>query len=372
MTKQDEKKLCSGCMACVRICPKECIRVDLSNKRKIVQMIDMQKCVQCHQCTRVCPHEGLASLHKPLAGYTGVAKKRKTLYNASSGGIASLLYEYCLKHHIPCVGVTFNSELALKYRFLENNRDIHYAQGSKYAFSNMGIIYEKVATALSEKRVLFIGLPCHVEALKKYLEVKNANIQNLMTVDIVCHGVTPPLFFQEHIEFLRKRYGRINDIRFREKKNQYGVTLFDDKEKIIAKRYRFEDEYMLLFQNGYYLDACYRCRFAKGDRVGDLTIKDCTGSGFKSLSGIYPIQSSVLVNTLLGESILDQLREEKVIYTYKCSTEMIIGADQMLQMPSPMPTAYSFFYLLESLVGYRMAAQIIYGYQRLVSTREKR
>ena len=362
MIKHNENKLCSGCMACVRICPKECIKIDLSDKKRIIQQIDIQKCIKCNYCYMVCPHEGLSSVKKPIAGYSGVAKNRKTLHEASSGGIASLLYEYGLKHNISCVGVTFDGELRLKYKFIGNETDIHYAQGSKYAFSDMGKIYDDVVTRLVEQRVIFIGLPCHVEALKKYLEIKKANIQNLFTVDIVCHGVTAPLFFHKHIEFLLKRYGRIKDIRFREKDNQFGVTLCGDQKNIIAKRHRNEDEYMLLYLNGFYIETCYKCRFAKKNRVGDFTIKDCTGFGFKCLSGVHPIQSSILVNTPLGESFLEQIRHENTLYTYKCSAEKIIQADTMLQRPSILPTMYHTFYMLESLFGYRIAARILYGY----------
>ena len=37
--------------------------------------------------------------------------------------------------------------------------------------------------ALKENnKILFIGLPCHVAALKKYMEVRKQNIQNLYTI----------------------------------------------------------------------------------------------------------------------------------------------------------------------------------------------
>lgn len=65
-------------------------------------------------------------------------------------------------------------------------------RNSKYVYSDAGNIYYEVGKNLVNQRgVLFIGLPCQVAALKKYLFVKKISLELLFTVDIVCHGTTP-------------------------------------------------------------------------------------------------------------------------------------------------------------------------------------
>ena len=56
--------------------------------------------------------------------------------------------------------------------------------------------------SLPEKneKVLFIGLPCQVAALKQYIDLYKLNRNLLTLVDIVCHGVTPQDYLKTHIE----------------------------------------------------------------------------------------------------------------------------------------------------------------------------
>ncbi len=46
--------LCTGCGACMRVCPTGAI----SGKRKAQHTIDQSRCIDCGACGRVCPVEG--------------------------------------------------------------------------------------------------------------------------------------------------------------------------------------------------------------------------------------------------------------------------------------------------------------------------
>lgn len=65
-------------------------------------------------------------------------------------------------------------------------------QGSKYVQSSLGNIFKDVQKKLkNDIFVLFSGTPCQVDALKSYLR---KDYPNLLTVDIICHGVPSEQF----------------------------------------------------------------------------------------------------------------------------------------------------------------------------------
>lgn len=45
-----DKACCTGCAACVRVCPSDAIRI-ISNKA----VIDPTKCIECGNCIEACP-----------------------------------------------------------------------------------------------------------------------------------------------------------------------------------------------------------------------------------------------------------------------------------------------------------------------------
>lgn len=63
---------------------------------------------------------------------------------------------------------------------------IHFAR-SKHVKSNQAGIYDNVVEKLKNRnKILFIGLPCRVAAVKSYIVILLANIsENLYTVDLL-------------------------------------------------------------------------------------------------------------------------------------------------------------------------------------------
>lgn len=54
-----DEKHCSGCGACISICPKECISFITNDRGNIVPRIDEQLCIHCNLCKKTCPREHL-------------------------------------------------------------------------------------------------------------------------------------------------------------------------------------------------------------------------------------------------------------------------------------------------------------------------
>lgn len=73
---------------------------------------------------------------------------------------------------------------------------------SKYVQSNQIGVYQRIRDELQRGRiVLYSGTPCQVAGLKSYLGRK---YDNLITVDVFCHGVGSPFYWEKYIQYVSK------------------------------------------------------------------------------------------------------------------------------------------------------------------------
>ena len=110
------------------------------------------------------------------------------------------------------------------YVCCETKKELYHLQGSKYVQSSLGNIFKDVQKKLkNDIFVLFSGTPCQVDALKSYLR---KDYPNLLTVDIICHGVPSEQFFNDYIHYTQKKIGgEISEFKFRDKSSGWGYNL---------------------------------------------------------------------------------------------------------------------------------------------------
>lgn len=369
----EKNNACSGCRACEAICPKECIKINVLGRKEFTKIIKKKECTNCHLCEWVCPHTAHIDLKEPLKGFNAYALKSSVIRRSSSGGIASSMYEYCMENSITGIGVLFDGNFNLNYTAIKNERQMRKAAGSKYVYSDMSGIHSLVANELCNgKKVLFIGLPCHATGLLNYCKLKNIDTENLITVDLVCHGVVMPIYFTEHlcrVVGLRMNTNFEGNILFRAKSNPYGLTV-TNKSTVIYDKSRYKDEYMKLYLAGMYAKSCCQCKFAQQNRIGDITIKDCNTPWDKRKDNSVANQSSVLINSLKGMELWDCLREGK-IKTEEYWVKDIINEDERLQFPSPTLNKYDWFGKIEKYFGHSMAVSILCYLSSIVQNRRK-
>lgn len=160
--------------------------------------------------------------------------------------------------------------------------------------------------------VLFIGLPCQVAGLKATL---GKEYKNLLTIDLICHGVTPTVYLQQHIKNIEKQVRSVADkILFRDPQyctDEYNFTLYG-KEKLI---YRTHGLGMDLYQHGYhgalnYRENCYTCKYAQRNRIGDITLGDFSGLGKEvPIDFLTKSTNCVLVNTVKGQNAIQKISD---------------------------------------------------------------
>lgn len=285
--------MCTGCMACVQKCSKNAISI-VDNLLSLNASIDPQLCVNCNQCYSVCQQNESVPSRTPICAYQGWATDTEVRKNGSSGGVAAAVSKAFIKNGGSVVSCVFeNGDFV--FEIAENEKDLAKFSGSKYVKSNPITAYEKVRVTLKEKPVLFIGLPCHVAAMKKYIGKNN---ENLYTIDLICHGTPSKKLLEKYLLQHNAVLGKQKSVSFRQKK-QYGLrTTTGNFTNGIC------DSFSLSFLSALnFTENCYHCNYAKLERVSDVTLGDSWGSTLSEEQQRKGI-SLILCQTEKGEQLL--------------------------------------------------------------------
>lgn len=277
-----ETEKCTGCMACMNTCHQNAIFFQQNEEGFLYPVIDSSKCIDCGLCTKVCPVNNPTKKQEPIKVYSGWSNDEKTRINSSSGGAFTEIAKVVLDRHGVVFGCALNEKLQAVHTWIDNIDDIKKLQGSKYVQSQINNSYKQAKEFLKQNRhVLFSGTPCQIAGLKKYL---GKDYDNLITVDIICHGVPSPQIFEDYKKYLLNSqcFSDIKNIGFRDKKNSwfyfnllvYGYSKIDGHLKTYIGTY-FNDPYIRGFLRNVFLrPSCYKCMYSTPNRVSDFTIAD--------------------------------------------------------------------------------------------------
>ena len=335
---------CSACGVCINICPKGCISYLKKETGTKVAVINKNSCVNCHLCKKVCPQldtvEGLES----FVCYAAWSFDDTIRTNSASGGIATELYRFFSDKGYKLAGVSMTPMHTAEFSLSDSFESMPAYRNSKYVYSDAGNIYYEVGKNLVNQRgVLFIGLPCQVAALKKYLFVKKISLELLFTVDIVCHGTTPEQFLGEHIEHIeKKKKKKTIHVEFRdpeEKTSSFTFSLKDAEHTFYKRRVKANDVYQIGYHAGItYRDNCYSCQFATRKRQGDITLADFSYVGsYEFCSYSNENVSCVLINSKKGESLFSELCSTDRIFYEKRPIEEEVTTEKQLNYPTRVP-----------------------------------
>lgn len=308
------KENCTGCGCCINICPKKCIIFKKNEEGFLYPFIDENKCIDCSLCFNRCP------INNPLKNVISKCiiarvKDEEELINSASGGISNLLAEAFLKIGGIVFGAAYNDKLEVEHIKIDKLTDLYKIRSSKYVQSNLKETFLEINKLLEKDiKVLFIGTPCQVHGLKKFL---NKEYCNLLTADLICHGVPSPLLFQHYIKWEERILKEtITSINFRDKtkkgwSNTYYVKITTKTKTKIVKFKKNLYGYDFIHANNY-RESCYRCKYSNLNRVGDITLGDCWG--IKKKDEIYSKNgvSLVLINTQNGEEIFKSIENQCV------------------------------------------------------------
>ena len=324
-----EKQKCTGCFACINVCPKQCIATQEDEMGHIYPVIDKQLCINCNLCKKVCPVNEKPDCVKPLKTFAAYSLDEDEHRKSSSGGVATAFSRKVIEAGGVVYGASSKFSDKIEHIRVENIEELEFLQGSKYVHSRIGESYSYVKKDLQNgRKVLFIGTPCQIAGLKNFLKVDN---ENLITVDLICHGVPSQKLLNDCVGKYKSPNSKIS---FRNSKG-YSLEIKDIKEnKLQYQKSLYKNFYYIGFMKSlYFRDSCYTCNYAKAERCSDFTIGDFWGLNknnvrFKHKDGV----SVVLINTSKGKAFWRNAKND--FYYEERSFEEAYNGNVQLRRPS--------------------------------------
>lgn len=331
-----DKTACTGCGACVSVCPKAAITMCADEEGFLYPSVDQKLCIGCDLCEKRCPAGKTHPENRPLI--LGAKNRDDAVREASSsGGVFTALAKETLAQGGVVFGAAFDPALHLEHVGAFDEADLAAMRGSKYLQSEAADAIGHAAALLAKDiPVLFSGTPCQVAGLLAKVGTKHRG--KLLTVDFVCHGVPSPGVFASYIKALEEKHGkRVVSYTFRDKrhgwKDFYAVATFEDGSEHMGSQR--EEPYLYGFlQNLYLRPSCTRCDNLRGNyHVSDITIADLWG-----VQQICPDMdddrglSLVMVNSQKGREALHACRES--VSTFAVDTEPMQRQNPSIYVPA--------------------------------------
>ena len=360
------KQACCGCSACVQRCPKHCISLREDSEGFLYPQVDTESCIDCGLCEKVCPmlhhsEEG----QKPIAVYAAKNKDEEIRRTSSSGGVFTALAEEIIRKGGVVFGACFNTDWEVVHDYAETVEGLSRFRGSKYVQSRIGETYRQVETFLkSGREVLFSGTPCQIAGLRMFLKKE---YENLLTVDVICHGVPSPRVWREYLkeETARQREKNtvlprpihekdvlVEGISFRDKTlgwKKYSFALALSTTNGSGEKFSFCSRMPLnenLFLRGFLADlylrpSCYACPLKCGKSGSDMTLGD-----FWGLQEVFPEldddkgMTALLVNSVRGKEMLGKAGA----ILYPTDYEKVLRSNPALERSVTLPSKRLQFY----------------------------
>ena len=350
---------CTQCFTCVAVCPQNCITMVPSEAGFSKPAIDRNKCIECGLCMKSCHQKGYSPYLQraiPQNVYASWSKDNKIRQSSSSGGIFSVFASYILKREGVVFGASFVEGLHLRHVAVADVFELKKLRGSKYLQSDLSGCYEEVKEYLQlDKYVLFTGTPCQIAGLYAFLKKDYAK---LYTCDVICHGVPSQAAFDLYCEKINLSLSNCVDFEFRYLKGWGFQLSYNDISIPVSDCY-----YMNAFSKGYmFMESCYKCPYAKLERISDITMADFWGIGTKQLFRYSTSKgvSMLLVNTKKGKELLNNCSNE--LFLEERSVEEAVSGNFNLTHSSIRPEERN-CYFSDSLVLSKQELVNKYGLQ---------
>lgn len=359
-----EQKRCVGCGACRNICPTGAISLELNKEGFYQPNLSTEKCIQCSLCDKVCPVGNVQYINSQTPECYALMAADDIRARSSSGGAFELLADIVFEQGGYVCGVAYRDGCTrTEHIIIESKDDLYKLQGSKYLQSDTNDVYARIKALLQKgKRVLFSGCPCQVAGLYGYLgELKNT--ENLLTVDLICHGI-PSLKAFDH--YVRDIHGgkEISRLGFKDKEYGWHASMTIDFQEGDRFNQSCETDYFFKsYLNGLNKNApCGNCIFARIPRQGDITIGDYWGiNNYNPAYNDGKGTSVVLLNNEKALALKQLLKKAAKLFEKTPLEGAVKGNSNLVSSPSVKISRSQFFKNLDDrhypeLVNWAFAA----------------
>ncbi len=345
---------CSGCTACINICSHNAITMEKNEEGFLYPVRHNDICINCGLCENICPFEHPVYKNDSPLVYAAYDKKERT--GSSSGGVFYTIARYVINKGGIVYGAAYNDDLKVKHRSARTIKELEALRGSKYVQSDLNDCFRQIRDELKKGTlVYFTGVGCQVAGLYSFLRKK---YDNLITSDIVCHGVPSQKMFDIHLQYLgQKHASKVQNYSFRET----NIWLIRERVKFENGKISYEYDgnkspYLYAFGLGYtYRYSCFKCPFAKLPRQGDISLADYWG-----VQKPFPLMdvtkgvSLVLVNSQIGKIIWNKIKPQ-LVYKFSKIEDATRNNPNVVRPTKEPPIRKDFFKILEK-EGYEQMA----------------
>ena len=299
---------CTGCAACANACPRGAIEMVRYTEGFAYPKINAKLCVKCGRCDAVCPTLNFVKTfpEELPEAFAAINPDESVRRRSSSGGVFSALAELVLRDGGVVFGAAFDEKFHVVHRAARTLDELKALRGKKYVQSQIGDVYRQVQAALKEGMVLFSGTPCQCAGLKSFLDDEP---ENLLIVDIICHGVPSPAIWENYIGTLGYAH-EVTNVDFGSKKMGWKISHleinFADQGHYL--RQINKDPYGNAFLSGLCeRPSCHACKFKFPSVQSDLTLGDALGVQYYAPEMFDDRGTSlVVVHTPQGKEIFER------------------------------------------------------------------
>lgn len=343
---------CTACTACLNSCPQAAITMKENEKGELHPAISAEKCIGCGLCEKVCPEINDSLLRNELPTvYSCWLKDSTNRKQSTSGGVAYAISCAVIEQGGHVWGAAYADNMSPVYVEANTIEELRPIQKSKYVQCAPRDCFKKIKKELDNgELVLFTGTSCHAKGLLSFLRKK---YDNLLTLDLVCHGVPGQGVFRKYKEYLERRYNdELDFFIFRPKRMSDGqeetyYTLAHFKNRGDVKVQKAENGYFVGFQRNIFLrECCYNCLGNGCQRYTDFTVADFWGVGkvkpFPKWRERTRGISMLALNTANAKSFFEKIKD-KMEYELRSIEEAIFSNLPYTQSSVKSPRAEEFW-----------------------------
>ena len=346
-TVRKSKAECTGCGACMSICPRGAITMQPDEEGFLYPAVDGRVCVECDLCEKRCPAGRTQAENRPQL--FGAQNRDAALRQASSsGGVFTALARAWMKRGGVVFGAAFDEALRVEHIGAFDETELSGMRGSKYVQSDASEAIAHAAALLERGiPVLFSGTPCQISGLKERVGKKESDL--LLTVDFVCHGVPSPGVFASYLRELEKKHGqRVVRYTFRDKRRGWkdfsAVATFEDGTEHAGQQTTEPFLYGFL-QNLYLRPSCTQCEtMREGHHPADITVADLWG-----IQEVTPDadddtgMSLVFLNTKRGRQAFEACRSQLAVFPIEGTQKLLRDNPSIAHAAKPHQNREAFF-----------------------------
>ncbi len=301
---------CTGCGACANICPKKAIQMVPDEEGFIQPQIDDDLCIQCGLCTKSCPVIHPKYVNRVVDSCYAMWAQDDIRAITSTAGFFFLLAQDTIKQGGVVYGAAWTKEWSVHHIGVKDEKNLLRLCGSKYLQSDIENSYKSAKKELESGRsVLFSGCPCQIAGLYGFLGGKE--YANLVTMEVICHGVPSPEAFQKYLadNFSDKQIDKID---FRDKTIFHWSTT-SNIHFVDNTSYRKDEKndsfYRAFLPCMILRKSCSVCPFSRLPRQADISVGDFWG--IKAADATWHDKKGtelVLLNNKKGKVTFERLK----------------------------------------------------------------